>query len=92
MDYWRRAALRPLYLAPDQPDNSPVEGPRFLRDINESILRQPEGSQSNSGSEEAGKELKEDSRAKDVAADGLEEGAVAKVGEEAGEETQTSKS
>jgi hypothetical protein len=32
MMYWKRAAKRPLYLAPDEDDDSAMDGPQFLID------------------------------------------------------------
>jgi hypothetical protein len=33
MMYWRRAATRPLYLAPDEDDDDAVSGKKFLHDF-----------------------------------------------------------
>lgn len=32
MMYWKRAAMRPLYLAPDEDDDDAVKGPKYLID------------------------------------------------------------
>ena len=40
--YWKRAATRPLYLAPDVDDDDAVIGPEFLQEFEEARAQQAE--------------------------------------------------